>query len=257
MNYSAKLFKNRKIIYKLSINKRIYIGSSKDFYTRLMSHISALKRNKHANKYLQRAYNKYNYLNIEILEILNQESTRKKLLKREKYYIDLLSPDFNLILDPIENTFSKEIKIQISNTLKEKYKKGELINPWVNRGDTYDVYNYRSKKVMNNVYIKDIIKKYKISNRSVVLQAVKSKRFYMNRFEIFVVKHKSEFNKYLSHKRKSKKLPIYRSCNNGMSWKKIPKSKKMIAKLKQNNIFYSKKNNCYYAYFGYCVNMPS
>ncbi|MCX6218342.1 GIY-YIG nuclease family protein [Spirosoma sp.] len=41
------------------VNGKCYIGSTIDLYSRFVAHKSKLKRNKHANIYLQSAYNKY------------------------------------------------------------------------------------------------------------------------------------------------------------------------------------------------------
>ena len=60
-------------IYFISnnIDKRIYIGSSKNIYTRYLNHIFCLKKNKHKNSHLQRFYNKYgsNSLTFNLMEI--------------------------------------------------------------------------------------------------------------------------------------------------------------------------------------------
>lgn len=53
--------KNRKKsgVYKITIGKHFYIGSSQDVYSRKSSHLSKLKLKKHPNKYMQNVYNKY------------------------------------------------------------------------------------------------------------------------------------------------------------------------------------------------------
>lgn len=40
-------------------NKKVYIGSSKNIYQRLLKHFALLKHNKHQNGHLQNAWNKY------------------------------------------------------------------------------------------------------------------------------------------------------------------------------------------------------
>jgi len=48
-------------IYKIEnlVNSKVYIGQSKDINMRFLGHKSVLRRNKHGNEYLQRAWNKY------------------------------------------------------------------------------------------------------------------------------------------------------------------------------------------------------
>ena len=41
------------------INNKIYVGSSKNLYNREKEHFSDLRKGKHHNIYLQRAYDKY------------------------------------------------------------------------------------------------------------------------------------------------------------------------------------------------------
>lgn len=84
-------------IYKITnlLNNKIYIGStSKSFNIRWGNHKSKLKDNKHYNKHLQYAYNKYGSDNFkyEILEVCLKED----LIKREQYYIDTLKPQYNI-----------------------------------------------------------------------------------------------------------------------------------------------------------------
>lgn len=75
-------------IYKIenTINKKLYIGSSYNIKLRWYKHKYQLKNNKHPNKHLQYAINKYKLeiFNFEIIE----ECLESELLKREQYYID-------------------------------------------------------------------------------------------------------------------------------------------------------------------------
>lgn len=60
------------------VNNKIYIGSTKQsFRVRLNHHLQALRNNKHKNKHLQRAWNKYGEDNFEfsILTICNKKDT--------------------------------------------------------------------------------------------------------------------------------------------------------------------------------------
>lgn len=79
-------------IYKITnlIDSKIYIGSTCDsLYKRLSTHRELLRKNKHTNKHLQRAFIKYTEANFsfDILEIC---LTKEDTLKREEFYINFL-----------------------------------------------------------------------------------------------------------------------------------------------------------------------
>jgi group I intron endonuclease len=82
-------------IYQIvnSINGKYYIGSSENLEKRKLRHFNELKKNRHHNIYLQRAYNKHgNIFKFEILELIESE----KLFEREQYYINTYKPEYNL-----------------------------------------------------------------------------------------------------------------------------------------------------------------
>ena len=83
-------YKNQSGIYKLTINNKFYIGSAKNIGIRLSKHLLDLERNLHHSIYLQRAWNKHQNIDIEIVEICDN------IIEREQYYIDTLQPHFNL-----------------------------------------------------------------------------------------------------------------------------------------------------------------
>ena len=79
-------------IYVILINKKRYIGSAVHAHNRLKTHKSNLKLNKHPNKHLQRAYNKYWDFDYYIIEYCEKD----KLLKREQIWINYFqSSDMN------------------------------------------------------------------------------------------------------------------------------------------------------------------
>lgn len=114
-------------IYKITCNEHSYIGSSINIYYRLKRHISDLLKNKHANKYMQNAFNKYgkDSFNFEVIE----ECSRVVLIKTEAYYIQSMSPDLNFIQDPVAVIHSNETLLKISTTLKEAYASKRIKNP--------------------------------------------------------------------------------------------------------------------------------
>lgn len=77
-------------IYKISnnINNKVYIGSTKDFISRVRGHKSLLRRNKHHSKYLQNFYNKYgDVFTYEIIEDLDTMGD-ELIWDREEYWIN-------------------------------------------------------------------------------------------------------------------------------------------------------------------------
>lgn len=114
-------------IYKLTCNEHSYIGSSINIYYRLKRHISDLLKNKHANKYMQNAFNKYGKDSF-IFEVI-EECNRDVLIKTESYYIESMSPDLNFIQNPVAMIHSNETLLRISATLKEAYASKRIKNP--------------------------------------------------------------------------------------------------------------------------------
>jgi group I intron endonuclease len=83
-------------IYELrcNITNKVYIGSSKNISKRIREHINNLRKNKHGNSYLQRAWKKYseNSFTYKCLENLPRRSNYKKILNIEQKYLDSIEP---------------------------------------------------------------------------------------------------------------------------------------------------------------------
>ena len=108
-------------------NSKIYIGSACDLRGRKNGHLHALRKNKHHSILLQRHVNKYGIddLLFEILEFCS----KKILLKREQYYLDILLPEFNICKEAkncMGRIVSLKTRAKISKTLTGK--------PSVNKG---------------------------------------------------------------------------------------------------------------------------
>lgn len=67
---------------------KVYVGQSKDIGNRFQAHKYKLKHNKHHNKHLQSAYNKYGVSNF-IFQII-EECPEEIRDEREKFWIDEL-----------------------------------------------------------------------------------------------------------------------------------------------------------------------
>ena len=124
-NLSNKELGGKSGIYKLSSGGHIYIGSSKNLYSRLAEHRIDLRDNKHSNEFLQRVYNKNGIsdMRIDIVEYCDPEIR----LEREKFWIKELNADMNM-QDPVDHTLSEESRKKLSKSIRKgladgKYKK--------------------------------------------------------------------------------------------------------------------------------------
>lgn len=98
-NLKAKRqFFNKPGIYKITNiqNGNFYIGSALYVSKRIQIHKSNLKANRHVNKHLQSAYNKYQQENF-IYEVLEYIDDHTQLTSKEQYYIDSLNPEYNIL----------------------------------------------------------------------------------------------------------------------------------------------------------------
>lgn len=79
-------------IYRISCicNNKVYIGSSVDIDQRWRDHKTALRNNRHYNKYLQRAWSKYGESNFEF-SIVEELLSDELLLEREQCWMNLSS----------------------------------------------------------------------------------------------------------------------------------------------------------------------
>jgi group I intron endonuclease len=94
-------------IYKFRnlIDEKLYVGSTGDrrgFNCRWKVHLRLLRQNKHHSSKLQNAYNKYGEDNFicEVVEVIIRVESpiifRKYLKERERYYIQLWKPAYNM-----------------------------------------------------------------------------------------------------------------------------------------------------------------
>lgn len=113
-------------IYQIvfSSSPKHYIGSTKNWANRVRSHFYDLKRNRHVNKPLQFAFNKYAKEGVWIRQIekLDASAGRVHMLRREEFWIKAtrsfdLRFGFNLISKPTDE------KAFISKISKEQLKR--------------------------------------------------------------------------------------------------------------------------------------
>lgn len=130
------LLMNGVYMIKNTLNGHFYIGSSSSkyyIYNRIINHRRDLLRGMHCNKYLQRAFIKYGEDVFEV--IILEECKPNDCIIREQYWIDLLSPKYNLlhkagsslgreVSQKTRDKISKANKLYWSNPInKEKMKK--------------------------------------------------------------------------------------------------------------------------------------
>lgn len=84
-------------VYQITslINGHRYIGSSVSLQKRRATHFSFLRKNRHTNAYLQRAYNLYGADNFEFKVLLLCDP--ENCIIYEQAYLDALQPEYNLL----------------------------------------------------------------------------------------------------------------------------------------------------------------
>ena len=144
---SSKALLKKAGIYKLSAGGHIYIGSSKNLYSRLREHRHDLESNKHSNSFLQKVSDKYgiNNIKIDIVEFCNPEDR----IIRERFWIKELKADMNF-KDPVTGELSDFSKIKLSNSIKEGLKNGKYKKPEeCSEIECYDVFGKFVAKYKN------------------------------------------------------------------------------------------------------------
>jgi len=107
------------------VNNKVYIGSSVNIFNRAYTHETKLKKRNHSNQHLENSYHKYGFdkFKFSVIEYCEID----EITKREQYYIDEISPEYNkreIAQNNTGVTKSKETRKKISNSLKERYKNG-------------------------------------------------------------------------------------------------------------------------------------
>lgn len=85
-------------IYEIlnTVNGKRYIGSAKCFNTRWRRHRWELTKQRHNNRKLQRAWNKYGEASFKFLPILTCVATKEMLLFYEQQLLNKLKPEYNI-----------------------------------------------------------------------------------------------------------------------------------------------------------------
>lgn len=162
-----------------TVNNKMYVGSSKNIASRISSHKHLLKYNKHSNKYLQNAFNKYGENNFKAIVL--RVCKIQNLLRVEDFYItkyNTLNSKFgyNLTLASIGTKNYKWSKKDRENLSKSK--KGSLYHPNTLKG---------LRKYLLNNKNRPRSKKQIEHSKIVVRKAIDSCKIKVNQFNIFGV----------------------------------------------------------------------
>jgi group I intron endonuclease len=76
-------------------NNKVYIGSAVSLGQRFSVHTHCLRNDKHHNRHLQNAWNKYGEDSF-LFEVLEKVEDKEKLVEREQHWIDIREPEYNL-----------------------------------------------------------------------------------------------------------------------------------------------------------------
>ncbi len=108
-----------------TINNKLYVGSSVNLYFRIRGHLSdAISKTKFKG-IITRAIKKYGEESFEIY-FYKYNITEKELRQKEKYWINLLKPEYNIEKDPVSKLSSLKTRKKISKSLKQAYKTGKI-----------------------------------------------------------------------------------------------------------------------------------
>jgi group I intron endonuclease len=124
-------------------NLKIYIGSAVNLAARKRVHKDDFIRQRHCNRYFQRAVNKFpDEFEFSIIEVVSDNS---KLIEREQFWINFyqsfipengynINPNAASRLGSKQGPFSPDRKLKQSEALKRAYKEGNRIHH--NKGRT-------------------------------------------------------------------------------------------------------------------------
>lgn len=122
-------------------NNKLYVGQSVNLIKRWQDHKCLLNKKKHPGPYLQRAWNLDGQDSFEFSIIHTCEPTVETLCEAEQYFMDLLTPEYNMCPaagSTLGRPTSEETKQKISDATKgvpkpEEFKEKMRLNWEVNR----------------------------------------------------------------------------------------------------------------------------
>jgi group I intron endonuclease len=253
-----KEWKNKSGVYIIKSNDREYIGSAINLYERLSVHFSQLRGNYHHSKFMQNHFNKYgeDTFTVEILEYC--EKNIIILREKELYYILKHKSCFNSTT-PITFEHSLDMKIRISNTLKEKFK-NKLLHPRYNKGIKYNIYDVYGDIIKKEIGIAEATLFLKLSNPSVIRNLLKLKTPIIHQKYIIILSNVNYLDFiYDCIKHKKGIMTIYQIFqDNSIKRCTASQNQKLRHKVfeSKNYIYTSKTNKCNYTYIGLLKYLP-
>jgi group I intron endonuclease len=186
-------------------DKKIYVGSAKAFSKRWRDHKKLLRKNKHYNRYLQNAWNKYgeDSFEFQILEI----TTEQLLLEKEQYYLDKFAAHvsrggYNMCEfagRPLGRLITSETRKKISESLRGRY--GGEKNPFYGKKHSAETLQ-------------------KIKENSADMSGEKN--------PFYGKKHSEKTKKLLGQKSKGRNCGE-KSCRAKLTWEKVREIRKIYA----------------------------
>jgi group I intron endonuclease len=119
------------MIYQIrnTTNNKRYIGSTTDWRTRWKHHKSKLKNNRHENRYLQNAANKYGYTAFVFEPLMLCHDLL--LTTCEQWFLDNEPGDYNI--NPLADKPPSRKGVSLKETTKKKlvdFNKGKVLPDW-------------------------------------------------------------------------------------------------------------------------------
>jgi predicted GIY-YIG superfamily endonuclease len=113
-------------IYKIvcTVNDKVYVGSAVDLNKRRREHFSALRRNRHHNKHLQNAFNRYKEkcFHFEVIFECDEENLLLEEEQQIKQY-DSYNHGFNLVETPTQGNRGIKMSVEVKQRLSLAAKK--------------------------------------------------------------------------------------------------------------------------------------
>jgi group I intron endonuclease len=145
------------------LNNKIYIGSTINFEKRISNHLSLLKSNRHYNRHLQAAWNKYGE-DTFVIDIIEFISNQNNLIRREQYWLDYYKS-----YDP---KYGYNIRIKAESNCGIKWTDKSRQKMLNNRNG---VGNKKSKEAIENVRLAHLGKPVKLKVRKQISLSMKKK----------------------------------------------------------------------------------
>lgn len=224
-------------------NGKRYIGSAVNLKRRINEHKNRLNKNKHNNRYLQNAWNKYGKQSF-IFEILEYTS-KEKLIEIEQWWLDIYKSyikdrGYNINKKAESSLGIKRTKLQIKNSIIARGAK-----PFV-------VYNKKGIIIGTFLNKKECAKKLKLKNSSNITQCLNWKKktlfgyLFIYKDELHLLKDKLEFVKPES----SKPFLMYDDSDNiyGVFINQVECAKKYKLSNKNINAVLNGKKNTHFGF---------